>query len=273
MKININNNRLFSRFLDQVRSNNYSRISRKDAKTQSFIVTDYQNLILQGVRLMTIVSLASYYISLPLKAMAQPSNNLITQNTREEKLTETYKLDEEAKELSQQGKFSEVIPLRKKALAIRREILGNKHPETAHSLNYLARAYESQGNYEEAEILYKKAIAIQREISGNKDFYTALFLTNFASFYQNQGNYEEAEPLYQEALAILQEKSGEEHAMSILVLIGLGALYYQWGYYEKAEPLLKEALVIGREVLGDEHNLIVKFVENILEIIVQETKK
>ncbi|MEL6854402.1 MAG: tetratricopeptide repeat protein, partial [Cyanobacteria bacterium J06607_13] len=59
-----------------------------------------------------------------------------------------------------QGRYEAAEPLFQDALALRRKLLGDDHPDVATSLNNLAGLYESQGRYDEAEPLYLRAIAI-----------------------------------------------------------------------------------------------------------------
>ncbi len=50
-----------------------------------------------------------------------------------------------------QGRYAEVEPLYKRALAISEKALGPEHPGVATSLNNLAGLYHAQGKYAEAE--------------------------------------------------------------------------------------------------------------------------
>ncbi|WP_130758769.1 tetratricopeptide repeat protein, partial [Microcystis aeruginosa] len=69
------------------------------------------------------------------------------------------------------------------ALAIRKQQLGDNHPDTATSLNNLAVFYQSQGRYSEAEPLYKQALAIRKQQLGDNHPDTATSLNNLAVFY------------------------------------------------------------------------------------------
>ncbi|MEH2179958.1 tetratricopeptide repeat protein, partial [Nostoc sp.] len=54
------------------------------------------------------------------------------------------------------------------ALALRRKLLGEEHPDVAVSLNNLAGLYNSQGRYSEAEPLYIQALDIfERRLGAN----------------------------------------------------------------------------------------------------------
>jgi tetratricopeptide (TPR) repeat protein len=65
-----------------------------------------------------------------------------------------------------QGRYSEAEPLYIEALAMRKRLLGENHPDVAMSLHNLARLYYSQERYSEAEPLYIKALKIAEDSLG-----------------------------------------------------------------------------------------------------------
>jgi tetratricopeptide (TPR) repeat protein len=67
---------------------------------------------------------------------------------------------------SAQGRYKEAEEGFGKALAIRRKVLGEEHPDTAGSYNNLALNRITQGKYQEAEEGSRKALAIFREALG-----------------------------------------------------------------------------------------------------------
>ncbi|GCE60930.1 photosystem I assembly protein Ycf3 [Microcystis aeruginosa NIES-4285] len=152
-----------------------------------------------------------------------------------------------------QGRYSEAEPLYKQALAIRKQQLGDNHPDTATSLNNLAVFYQSQGRYSEAEPLYKQALAIRKQQLGDNHPLTATSLDNLASLYESQGRYSEAEPLYHRSLAIIKQQLGDNHPDTAISLNNLAALYKSQGRYSEADPLFKQALAIHKQQLGDNH--------------------
>ena len=57
--------------------------------------------------------------------------------------------------------YAEARPLFERALAIREKVLGAEHPDTATSLNNLARLLQAQGDLAGARPLYERALAIR----------------------------------------------------------------------------------------------------------------
>ena len=169
------------------------------------------------------------------------------------KLMEAKNLHQKVKELYSKGKYAEATPLALESLKIRREVLGDKHPDTAMSINYLAGVYYQQAQYAKAEPLFLENVKIYREVSGNKHPDTATSINNLARLYSAQAQYAKAEPLYLEALKIYREVSGNKHPGTATSINNLAMLYSKQAQYAKAEPLYLEALRIRREVLGDKH--------------------
>jgi CHAT domain-containing protein len=168
-------------------------------------------------------------------------------------LAEAERLTRQVIQLYQQGKYNEAIPLAEQALAIRKQQLGDNHPDTATSLNNLAGLYESQGRYSEAEPLYKQALAIRKQQLGDNHPDTASSLNNLAGLYESQGRYSEAEPLYNRSLAIRKQQLGDNHPDTASSLNNLAELYRVQGRYSEAEPLYNRSLAIWKQQLGDNH--------------------
>ena len=97
------------------------------------------------------------------------------------------------------------------------ELLGDRHPDVATSLNNLAALYRSQGRYAEAEPLYQQSLLLRQELLGDRHPSVATSLNNLALLYNSQGRYAEAEPLYQQALQILMSTLGENHPHTQIV--------------------------------------------------------
>ena len=103
------------------------------------------------------------------------------------------------------GDYEAARPYYERALAIRREVLGAKHPDTATSLNNLGALLKRMGAYEAARPYYERALTIWEEVLGAKHPDTATSLNNLGALLLAQGEYEAARPYYERALASNEE--------------------------------------------------------------------
>jgi tetratricopeptide (TPR) repeat protein len=155
--------------------------------------------------------------------------------------------------LHKEGKYREAEPLFRKALAVREEVLGPRHPETAVSCNYLAYNLLAQGLAREAEPLFRKALAVRAEVLGPRHAETAQSYNNMAANLQAQGLAREAEPMYRKSLAIYEEVLGPRHPDTGLGYNNVAYNLQGQGRYKEAEPLYRQALAVWVEVLGPRH--------------------
>jgi tetratricopeptide (TPR) repeat protein len=112
---------------------------------------------------------------------------------------------------NQKGLYSEAEPLSHQALALYRELLGERHPQVATSLNNLAELYRVQGRYAEAEPLYIQALELRRELLSERHPDVAGSLFNLGALRYNQGRYPEALDLFLEAETIFLTTLGADH--------------------------------------------------------------
>jgi tetratricopeptide (TPR) repeat protein len=159
----------------------------------------------------------------------------------------------EAAALRDKGRYRQVQPLLEKVLAVRREVLGEKHPDTATAYNNVAFNLNAQGKFAEAAEGYQKALAIRRELLGEDHPETAGSYNNVAYNLWDQGKYREAEEGHRKALAIDRRVLGEEHPDTARCYHNLATSLYDQGRYREAEDGLKKALKVRLDVLGEAH--------------------
>ena len=172
---------------------------------------------------------------------------------QKQKVAEANRLNGEVVALHRAGKYGEALESARRELAIRKEVLGERHPDYATSLNNLAFLLQSQGDYAAARPLYEKALAIRKEVLGERHPDYAQSLNNLAVLLESQGDYAAARPLFEQALAIRKEVLGERHPDYATSLNNLAALLESQGDYAAARPLYEQALAIHKEVLGERH--------------------
>jgi CHAT domain-containing protein/tetratricopeptide (TPR) repeat protein len=170
-----------------------------------------------------------------------------------QRLGEASRLNGEVVALYGRGKFREAVQAAQQALAIRKEVLGERHPDYAQSLHNLAGLYQAVGDYGKAEPLFRQALAITKEALGDKHPLYATGLYSLAVLYQQMGDYAQAEPLCRRALAIRKEALGDKHPLYATSLHNLAHLYQEMGDYAQAGPLCRQALAIHKQALGDKH--------------------
>ncbi|WP_343019020.1 CHAT domain-containing tetratricopeptide repeat protein, partial [Catenibacterium mitsuokai] len=103
----------------------------------------------------------------------------------------------------------------------RKEILGEKHPDTLTSLSNLAISYFYLGNYNKACELQNIVYNIGKEILGKNHPDTLSTLHNLASYYSCLGDYNKACELQNIVYNIRKEILGEKHPDTLLVLSNL----------------------------------------------------
>ncbi|KIM09585.1 MAG: hypothetical protein KU38_08500, partial [Sulfurovum sp. FS08-3] len=109
------------------------------------------------------------------------------------------------------GEYDKALEFYQKSLAIREEVLGIKHPDTATSYNNIGEVYKSKGEYDKALEFYQKALAIREEVLGIKHPDTATSYNNIAHLYYAMEKYEESAKYMQKAKDIWEKVLPDNH--------------------------------------------------------------
>jgi tetratricopeptide (TPR) repeat protein len=161
-------------------------------------------------------------------------------------------MQEQANAYSALGKYALAQPLFEKALATRRHLLTDDHPDTAASYALLALNLISQQKPAEAHTLLAKALAIHQRLLADDHPDTAVIYDLLATSLLDQGKYAQALPLLMQVLEMRRRLVTEEHGDTATAYCNLGYTLNGLGKFAEAQPLCEKALAIYRRVLGDE---------------------
>ena len=126
------------------------------------------------------------------------------------------------------GDYAKAEPLCRQALAIGKRVLGENHPDYAHSLNNLAMLYQAMGDYAKAEPLFRKRWR-SGAAAGREPPRLRHKPEQPGDAVPGLGDYAKAEPLYRQALEIRKQALGENHPDYAASLNNLACCTRPWG--------------------------------------------
>jgi tetratricopeptide (TPR) repeat protein len=151
------------------------------------------------------------------------------------------------------GDYGAADQLFNETLAIKRRVLGDRHPEVAITLGYLGAIQQSRGNLAGAETIFREELGIQRQAVGNRHPEVANILNDIAFVEYDRGHKQAALATEREAYGILRELFPGDHPEVARFENRIGFWLTLDGQYAEAERELQEALAMRRRLLGDKH--------------------
>jgi tetratricopeptide (TPR) repeat protein len=142
-----------------------------------------------------------------------------------------------------------------RALALARQKLGDRHPETLTTILSLAMACRAGGDYANGELLAAQAFRGLRGIKGNEHPDTLAAMEYLGNTLIDRGKLLESESLLVEALNTARRVLGENHSTAIWIMADLGRAYNAHGKFGEGERLLSEALELARRAPDKNHML------------------
>jgi serine/threonine-protein kinase len=149
------------------------------------------------------------------------------------------------------GLYAEAEPLANEALAERRRILGDKHPDATSALNLAAWIMHERGKSKESEPLFKEAIAIRRNAGERYRADLSRSLNDLGVVYNALARYAAAESVLTEALTIRRATEGDR--MIGITASNLGAAFYYQGKLDSAIKIQAEAVAALERAVGRDH--------------------
>jgi len=138
--------------------------------------------------------------------------------------------------------LDQAVAQQKRALELRREALGDEHPDTLRSAGALGTILRVQGKLDLAAPLLVEALGGKRRILGNEDPETLISISNLGCVYLDLGRFDEAGPLLLEAVEASSRVQGELNSHTLNYKHNLALLWAAQGKYTEAEALLRAVL-------------------------------
>ncbi|MEL7690891.1 CHAT domain-containing tetratricopeptide repeat protein [Citromicrobium bathyomarinum] len=154
--------------------------------------------------------------------------------------------------LASLARYPESEEYHRKALAIRREMEGERGPFVASSLFGLGHIAYRQGRVLEALDYLRPAAEQTLEFLGPEDMLTSLRLTSLASVLGRAGYDAEAIETARLAVRLSREHLGEDHQLYGIAVNNLGHALMQARVLGEAIPVLREALRIRVATVGED---------------------
>ena len=155
----------------------------------------------------------------------------------------------------------------RRALEMRRTLLGERHPDIAQSICSLAAVRDQQGDPKEAESLTRQAMAMLRALRRDEHPLYAESLRRLATLMTERGELSAAEPLHREALALYRKVMGADHPETAGSLMNLGILLATKRDLAEAEASFRQALEIRRKTAGNSHPEVARCLHNLATVL------
>ena len=166
-----------------------------------------------------------------------------------------------------EGDMESAMPLVTRVVAVRKELLGERHPHYLNSLVSMASIKELQEKYGEAEALIKEALEGFKTLPDERNYPRALAVQNdLGLLYAVQERHEKAIKVYEKTLNEVEQSLALDDHTSITLIANLADAHYQIGHQHEAQLLYERALHIREAAWGLEHPDTVRVMQDLASI-------
>jgi tetratricopeptide (TPR) repeat protein len=151
------------------------------------------------------------------------------------------------------GQYRQALPLHEQAVAGRRRVLGDDHPDTLISMSNLALARRALGDLHGACDLFEQVLTTRRRVLGDDYPDTLRSMNSLAVTRLNLGDPHGAHDLFEQTLAVRRRVLGDDHPDTLWTMHSLAVTRGALGDLRGARELHEQALAGFRRVLGDDH--------------------
>ncbi len=216
-----------------------ARIAEREAREQAAIAEATNRFLNED--LLSAVAPEKQGPDVKLREVLDAASGLIDERFPDEPLIRAAIHRTVGEAYSRLGRNEDAYGHFERALEIRREILGDRHVDTADSLNDFGAATAVRGDMRAGSDLLAEALAILRETAGPDDERTLTCQRQLASILVWQGRFDEAEPLFADALERARRALGPDHLETVTVLNDYGLMFSRQRRPAEAIPYLDEA--------------------------------
>ena len=161
------------------------------------------------------------------------------------------------------GDYKRELEYSEKALNIRLELFGERHPDTAQSFSDIGTAFSHLGDYKRALEYSEKALNIRLELFGERHPDTAWSFNDLGNTYGLLGDHKRALEYSEKALNIRLELFGERHPNTAQSFNNVGVAYNNVGDYKRSLEYTEKALSIKLELFGERHPYTTQSLDNV----------
>lgn len=148
---------------------------------------------------------------------------------------------------------SQILSLFLRVYEIRRNTLGESHPDTINALHRLAGAYGHCGNHKKALETAQTVYPMEQSLLGEDHPDTLLSLRNLSAAHDHLGNHSKSLELNKQIYALHCRKFGKEHPDTLGALTSLANAYARCNDHRKSLELYEQVYAMYCETLGEEH--------------------
>ncbi|KAJ7720419.1 P-loop containing nucleoside triphosphate hydrolase protein [Mycena metata] len=151
------------------------------------------------------------------------------------------------------GRYIEAEKLQEEVLEEQKQVLGNNHADTLHTMESLALSYSYLGEYQKAKELQIIVLKRGKQVLSENHPHTLRTMGNLAHTYSALGEHQKAQELKATVFEKQKQVLGDNHPDTLRTMGNLASSYSNLGEHQKAKELKATVLEKQKQVLGDNH--------------------
>ncbi len=171
------------------------------------------------------------------------------------------------------GKYDQAHDHLSTALQLRRDGLGNEHPETLASEIEDGRALFLRGDIEEGETALRRVLERCEVILGADQPLTLAAALEVGLVLRERGSYDEAEAVFRRVVDGRRALFGDDHLLTLAARGELAVLFRLQGRYAEAETLHREIVAVKERVFGEDHPLTANSISDLAAALLMQGKE